>query len=220
MKMTPDYEKAAAAAVQTLIKYAVKAAPVSPLPILKQVGGVIVQAFSEMSDASGIARRDLVPMFGRNRDAISSILSENGKEIYVVAYNGMLPFNMIQRALARELGHIILKHRESTPESAAEADCFAYHLLCPRPLIHFIQVTNMRITMDLLANLTGMFDQSLIAIRRIPATHVPANLNRFVRCQMMPFMMNLFDYYQYEHAFLKDGSALADFGTFMDGYEE
>ena len=43
--MTPDYEKAAAAAVQTLIKYAVKAAPVSPLPILKQVGGVIVQSF-------------------------------------------------------------------------------------------------------------------------------------------------------------------------------
>jgi len=215
-----DYDRAATAAAQTLMKYGVKATPVSPLPILKQIDHVIVQSFSEMSDAVGMERKDLVPMFGKNRDAISSIHSKDGRQIYVVAYNGMLPFNMVQRALARELGHIVLKHQDNTPENKAEAECFAYNLLCPRALIHFMQVTNVRITMDLLANLTGMFSQSLIAMRRIPETHVPANLNKFVRSQLMPFMMNLFDYYQYEHAFLKDGSALADFGSFMDGYEE
>ena len=218
--MTPDYDKAATAAAQTLMKYGVKATPVSPLPILKRIDHVIVKSFAEMSDAAGMERKDLVPMFGRNRDAISSVHTKEGRQIYVVAYNGMLPFNMVQRALARELGHIVLKHQDNTPENKAEAECFAYHFLCPRALIHFMQVTNVRITMDLLANLTGMFDQSLIYLRRIPETHVPANLNKFVRSQLMPFMFNLFDYYQYEHVMLHDGSALADFGSFMDGYEE
>ena len=218
--MTPDYDRAATAAAQTLMKYVVKATPVSPLPILKRIDNVIVQSFTEMSDAVGMDRKDLVPMFGRNRDAISSLHTKDGRQIYVVAYNGMLPFNMVQRALARDLGHIVLKHRNNTPENAAEADCFAYHFLCPRALIRFMQVTNVRITTDLLANLTGMFDQSLIAMRRIPETHVPANLNKFIRSQLMPFMLNFFDYYQYEHALIRDGSALADMGTFMGGYLE
>ena len=216
--MTPDIDKAAAKAAETLIRYGVKSAPVAPRPILKQIDNVIVQSFTEISDAAGIDRKELVPMFGRIRDAISSIHMENGRQIYVVAFNGLLPFNMVQRALARELGHIVLRHEDSSQENAAEADCFAYHFLCPRALIHFIQVTNMRITMDLLANMTGMFDQSLIAMRRIPETHVPAKLNRFVRNQFAPFLLNLFDYYQYMMP--KDGTALADFGSFMDGYEE
>ena len=34
----------------------------------------------------------------------------------------------------------------------------------------------------------------------------------------MPFIVNFFDYYQ--TVMPKDGSALADLGTFMEGYEE
>lgn len=213
-----DYDKAATKAAETLLKYGVKASPVSPLPILKQLDNVIVLSFAEISDFTGINRNDLVPICGRNHDAVTSIHTENGKQTYVVAYNAMLPFNMVQRALARELAHIVLRHQDCTPENQAEADCFCYHFLCPRPLIHFAQVTNMRLTVDLLANLTGMFDQSIIAMRRIPATHVQTNLNVFIRSQFMPFMHNLFDYYQYTIS--RDGSALADLGTFMDGYIE
>ena len=213
--MTADLDKAAVMAAETLIKYQIKKTPVSPLPILEQMDNVIVISFSEMGDLAGMDRKDVVPLFGKSRDAITSI---HGGSSYVVAYNSLLPFAMVQRGLARELAHIILQHKEPSPEAAEEAQCFASHLLCPRPLIHSVKATGIRFTQDLLANLTGVFDQTLHYIRHIPKTNVPPGLNRFVRSQFMPFIVNFFDFYQ--SVMPQDGSALADLGTFMEGYEE
>ena len=47
---------------------------------------------------------------------------------------------------------------------------------------------------------------------------MPPEMNRTVRDQFMPYVMNLAEYQKY--AALKDGSALADFGHYMEGYEE
>ena len=216
--MNPDYNKAATRAAETLIKYGVKTSPVSPLPILEQMDNVIVTSFAEMCDSSGINPCEMKPLFGKNQDAISSIHVEDGRAWYVVAYNSLLPFSMIQHALAREMGHIVLGHEVSTPENEAEAICFARHLLCPRPLIHAIQATNIRLTKNLLAQLTGIFDQSLTDIRKTPGTKVPAGMNRFIRGQFLPYFINFFQYYQ--TVLPADGSALADLGTYMDDYEE
>lgn len=217
--MIPDYTKAATKAAEMLIKYGVRMAPVSPLPILEQLGNVLVISFSDLSDSSGIEHHDLVIRhFGMNRDAISSIHMDNGKPSYVVAYNSLLPFSAVQHALAREMGHIVLGHQEDSPENALEAACFVHHLLCPRPLIHTLQATGIRITSDLLATLTGTSDQDMLAMRRIPETVIPSGLNRFIRSNFMPFFMNFFEYYK--SVMLKDGSAIVDLGTYMDGYEE
>lgn len=216
--MSPDFNLAAVKAAETLIKYGVKTSPVSPLPILEQMENVIVTSFAEMCDLSGMNPCDLKPLFGKSQDAISSIHTENGKTWYVVAYNSLLPFSMVQHALAREMGHIILRHQGDSHENSTDAICFAQHLLCPRPLIHAIQATGIRLTKDVLANLTGIFGQCLTCIRRTPGTSVPAAINRFIRGQFMPFVMNYFDYYV--STLPDDGSAMADFGTYMDGYEE
>lgn len=209
-----NYTKAAVLAAETLVKYNVKSCPVSPLPILEQMGNVIVISFSDMSDVSGFKRSDIVPLFGKNRDAISSLHTENGKSTYVVAYNSLLPFGIVQRALSREMAHIVMHHENANDE---EATCFANHLLCPRPLIHALQATGIKITVDLLTSLTGLSEQSMLCIRHLPKTDVPAGLNRFVRSQFMPFILNFFDYCQ---STTKDGSALVDFGSYMDGYIE
>ena len=216
--MTPDYTKAAVYAAETLVKYGIKSAPVSPIKILEQMDNVIVTSFSEISDSSGINRSDLLKTLGRNRDAITSVHTENGRTSYVVAYNRLLPFAVVQRALAREMAHIILNHEDRSTDNEKEADCFAMHLLCPRPLIHAIQASGIRVTSDLLANLTGVFDQTVTSMRRIPETNVPPGLNRFVRGQFFPFFVNFFEYYKLVKN--EDGSALVDFGTFMDGYVE
>ena len=216
--MMPDYNKAATKAAECLIKYNVKSSPVSPLPILEEMDDVIVVSFSDMGNASGLNKRDIMPLFGKNRDAVTSVHTENGRPFYVVAYDSLLPFAMIQRALAREMGHIVLRHTGCSEENTAEALCFAAHFLCPRPLVHAIQATCLRLSVDLLANLTGVFDQALQSMRRLPLTAVPAGLNRFVRNQFMPFVLNFFEYYQ--SVLPSDGSAVADFGSFMDGYEE
>lgn len=213
-----NLNNAATLAAETLVKYNVRFAPVSPMKILEQMDNVIVISFSEMSEKTGVDRQDILSTFGRIRDAVTSIHEESGSKKYVVAYNRLLPFSMIQRALARELAHIILQHGEPTNETAQEAECFANHLLCPRPLIYSVMATGIRFTEDMLANLTGVFDQALLSIRRNPGTAVPIGLNRFVRSQFMPFILNFLDYYR--TVMPADGSAVADLGTFMDGYEE
>ncbi len=39
--MTPDYDRAASAAIETLIRFSITSAPVAPLHILKQYPGVL-----------------------------------------------------------------------------------------------------------------------------------------------------------------------------------
>lgn len=213
-----DYDKAAIKAAETLVKYGVRTTPVSPLSILEQFDNVIVISFSELSYASGINKNAIIPMFGKNRDAITSVHTENEKPVYVVAYDSFLPTSMTQRALAREMAHIVLRHMESNSDNAAEAECFVHHLLCPRPLLHSIQAIGIRVTVDLIATLTGIYDQSLLSMRHTPGTKVAAQLNCFIRSQFLPFVINFFSFYQ--HVMPRDGSALADFGTYMDHYIE
>jgi hypothetical protein len=114
----------------------------------------------------------------------------------------------------------VLGHDGSKPEEVRneEAKAFANHLLCPRPLIHLIEATGIKITKELLGNITGCYDLCLFCMRKLPAVNVPAELNRLVRDQFLPYVMNLFEFQRY--ATIKDISAVADFGTYMEGYEE
>jgi hypothetical protein len=219
--MTPDYTKAAIKATETLIEYGINTAPVDPLPILKKIPGVLVMTFDEMSSKTNVERKELLNMFGcENQDAVTTAYVDGEKINYVVTYNKMMPSRIIDRALARELGHILLGHDGTRLEDVRqeEAKCFAHHLLCPRPLIHALQASNIRLTVETIGNITGFYDHCISCIRNQPPVSIPAELNRQVRDRFMPYIMNLFEFQRY--ASLKDGSALADLGPYMEGYEE
>ena len=219
--MTPDFQTAAIRATETLIKYGIFSAPVDPLLILKRIPGVLAVSYESMSSDVDQDRRCVMSLFGeKNQDAFTSVNYKDGKPQYLVTFNQRLPAALIQRGLARELGHIMLGHDGTRPESVRndEAKCFAHHLLVPRALIHALQASGVRLTVEVLGNLTGCYDYCLSCMRKQPAVHVPADLNRIVRDQFMPYITNFFEFQRY--AAHKDGSALADFGTYMDGYEE
>jgi len=219
--MTPNLETAAIKAVETLIAYKVAFAPVEPMPILKAMAGVLVLSFAEMAVSIGVDRSSIINTFGMdNRDVITSICNVNGKSRYVVAYNQRLPFYMLQQALARELGHIILGHDGSRPVDVCqdEAIHFARHLLCPRPLIKSIKDAGIPITVELLGNITGCYGRCLAGMRTAPGAHVPAELNRKVKEQFAACVQNFVDCYSIITS--GDESPIADFGTFLDGYEE
>lgn len=219
--MTPDYQRAAIKATETLIKYGISTAPVDPLPILKQLPGVFVMTFSEASDKAHMDRKDLLDLYGcENADAVTNVFIRNDEKHYIVTYNRLLPSRIIDMALARELGHIVLGHDGTRPEDVRqeEARCFAHHLMFPRPLVHAISASNLRITEDLIRNIAGFPDRCFPCIRKQPGVSVPAELNRIVRDNFMPYILNFFEYYRY--ASRHDGSALADLGTYMDGYVE
>ena len=219
--MTPDYQKAAIKATETLIKYNIGTAPIDPLPLLKKTPGVLVMTFAEVSDKANIERKEILDMLGcKNLDAVTTVIMHEADLKYVVTYNRMLSSKIIDRALARELGHILLEHDGTKPEDVRneEAKCFAHHLLCPRPLIHSLQAAGVKLTIETVGNITGFYDYCLSCIRKQPSVEVPAELNRIVRDQFMPYFRELFEYLRY--ASKKDGSALADFGSYMDGYKE
>lgn len=219
--MKPDYDRAATKAAETLIKYNVTSAPVDPIPIIKRAPGFNVVTFTEMSKMIGMNRSDLVSTFEtENHDAVSAVIVKNGKPHCLIAYNMRLPQYLVQRALAREIGHIVLEHDGSRPEDVrnAEALCFAQHLICPRALIHAIQESGTKITTEVLGNTTGCYERCLIGMRRTPATHVPAELNRKIRDQFKSYLSDFLDFQSF--LTLEDDSMIANFGTYMDGYEE
>lgn len=217
----PDYQKAASAAAETLIKYNICSAPVAPLPVLKKIPGVLVVSFETMSQELSTDRRCVMDMFGENnQDAFTSVNLVDGRPQYLVAYNALLSASLAQRALARELGHIILGHDGSLPEDVRneEARAFAHHLLVPRALVHSIQAADLRLTVEVLGSITGCYEYCLSCMRRQPGVHVDPALNRAVRDRFMPYIVNYINYQRV--AEIHDASALADFGSYMEGYEE
>lgn len=219
--MKADFETAAIKATQTLIDYHVTSAPIDPMPILKKIPGVLVITFAEMSNTAGLDRNNLISLCGADgKAAITSVLPDNGKLKYVVAYNQFLPFAHLQRELARELGHIVLGHDGTRPEliRTAESVCFAQHLICPRPLIHAIQSEGINLTTEVLGNATGCFEQCLSCMQETPGAHVPAEMNRAVKDQFADYLNNLLSYLKNSTA--HDNSKTADFGQFMDHYVE
>ena len=219
--MMPDYELAARKATELLIKHQISTAPVIPLPVFKRTPGCLVLSFTEMSGRIGVDRDNLVSMFDvEQHDAVTSIHFEDGQLRYLVTYNQRLPFYLLQRALARELGHIVLGHDGSKPEDVrmAEAYCFAHHFLCPRPLIHAIQQSGIPLTVEVLGSMTGCYERCLQTMRKTPAVHVPADLNRQVRDQFSDYIANFLDFESYLSQ--SDESMLANLGSYMDGYIE
>ena len=219
--MKPDYNRAALMAAETLIKYKVTAAPVDPMPILKKLDGVLLFSYAEVSECIGIDRESIVKLFGReNQDAVTSVQKVNGELRYIVAYNKKLPFYLLQRALARELGHIILGHDGSQPEDVRteEAACFARHFLCPRALVRSMFDSDALLTVTVLSNLTGCDETCLAGMRATPGTEIPAEINDEIRELFADYVQNFVNY----HEILKDAdkTKIADFGSFMDGYED
>lgn len=219
--MKPDYNLAAVKAMETLIKHKICTAPVDPLPIFKRTPGVLVLSFTEMSHKIGMDRDNLLTSFDTEQhDAVTSVHIEDGQLRYIVTYNQRLPLYLVQRALARELGHIILGHDGSKPEDVrmAEAYCFAHHLLCPRPLIRAVRNSGIPFTIEVLGAMTGCYERCLQRMRKTPPVYVPAELNLRVHALFADYINNFLDYETY--LMKTDESALADLGTYMDGYEE
>ena len=73
------------------------------------------------------------------------------------------------------------------------------------------------LTVDVLGSMTGCYDRCLSAIRKQPGVEIPAELNRKVKDQFAEYLGNYLDYLTFVK---EDDTALADFGSYMDGYAE
>lgn len=219
--MIPDFDKAATMAMKTLIDNGITETPIDTLSILLKYPGVRVISFTKFATQAGIEREELVPLFGANQDAATFNLDMNIEGVeYVVVYNMRLPYEIIMRGIARELGHIVLGHNGITRPyevRMAEAMCFAHHLISPRPVIRMLQ-DSLPLTMNVLTATTGCSEDCVDELRNIPGAHVPKEINNKVKDL---FARGINEYIQFNKAAKKeDKSTLVDFGTYMDNYEE
>lgn len=215
----PDYQKAATKALEIIRDYEIKSTPITPLPVLKKLDGVKVRSLTDFSEKMKQDRDDVRALFGRNMDAMTFHVDHPNTR-YVVVYSQRLPLYILQRGLARELGHIVLEHDgKRLPEDVRmeEAMMFAHHFLTPRPVIHAIQDAGILLTVERLGSLTGCYERCLKSIRKLPPVHVSPELNRQIRVQ---FHDCLDDFIELEKLLEDDDLTIADFGTYMDGYEE
>ena len=218
--MIPDYDRAATLAMETLIANAITETPIDSLSILLKHPGVRVMSFTHFATKAGMERSDLVPLFGENQDAATFKLGMNINDIdYVVVYNMRLPYEIIMRGVARELGHIVLGHdgvTRPTDVRKAEAMCFAHHLISPRPIIKMLQ-EELPLTMNVLTATTGCSDECVDDLRMTPGVHIPAEMNRAVRDL---FSRGIGEYIRFYKAAKIDHSPVLDLGSYMDFYEE
>ena len=219
--MVPDFDKAATKAMEILIENHISETPVDSLSILLKYPGVRVISFKSFALQAGMERHDLIPLFGENQDACTFNLDMDIDGVqYVVVYNMHLPYEIIWRGIARELGHIVLGHdgqTRSTEVRMAEALCFAHHLISPRPVLNLLRQA-FPVTMNVLTDTTGCSDECADGLRTIPGARVPAELNRKVKDQ---FSKGISEYIRFNLASKKeDKSSVVDFGTYMDNYEE
>ena len=117
--MKPDFQKAEQKARELR-----EAGAECPLQIIRSLKNVAAVSFADASARYGITREELISMFDSgNQDAITMFRSGS----YLVVYNQELPCKIIRKAVARELGHIVMDHDGSRPEDVrmAEACYFA-----------------------------------------------------------------------------------------------
>ena len=218
--MIPDFDRAATMAMKTLIENHITETPIDSLSMLLKQPGVRVMSFTRFASQAGMERHELVPMFGGNQDSATFNLDMIDGVRYVVVYNMRLPFDIVWRGVARELGHIVLGHDGQTRPTEvrhAEAMCFAHHLISPRPILQMLREA-VPLTMNVLTATTGCSDDCVEELRTIPGANVPAEINREVR---ELFSRGINEYIRFNQASDKeDHSPLIDFGTYMDNYVE
>lgn len=218
--MKPDLDNAALKAYETIIKYRVCTAPVDPLKIIKEIPGVIAIPYAEMAEIVKEERKNLISAFGESADAVTFVEDVGDRLKYFVVYNQHVPFYVQQRALARELGHIILKHDGTKPEDVRmkEAIYFSRHLLCPRPLLMAVQDAGIALTIEIVGNLTGCYKNGISKLAETPGAVIPAAINKIVKDQFSEYISDFLTFQDFTT--IEDDSDKANFGTYMDNYQE
>lgn len=135
-----DYHRATRNAYRTLIATGIDNLPVDVTAICGRCRNTKVLSFMEVRE---LLDNDYEPLIdGPSRlaftmrhtigDTIHNLILWNDEEIS--RSSGLYRFS-----LAHELGHIVLKHTCADYVAELEANCFAQHLLCPRPVLEVLQ---------------------------------------------------------------------------------
>lgn len=138
-------DRAATMAYRVLVRLNVQALPVDPLAILLRCQNTRVWTDATAADHLGISPAELHNCMG-DAEAMTFLDVHGGCERYLIVYRKDGNPARLRFTLAHELGHRLLHHGQTNDMQETEADCFASHLLCPRPAMALLAARSAHFT--------------------------------------------------------------------------
>lgn len=133
---TPDYRQATNAAYDLITQQPTLELPISLNSILHQNHSTIrLSTYSQTAARFSLTvneYKNIVP-------SEYGFTKRTGEKSYIL-YNDEKGYLTNRFTIAHEIGHIVLGHRIDNSVARREANCFARNLLCPAPLVEFLNV--------------------------------------------------------------------------------
>ena len=216
-----DCTTAATQAARALIKFNISRTPIYPQQILQASKYATMISFGDKSEIERVVGTNAL-ITQEHEDLVwtSALVAEDKTEHYLFTVNRYAPMGKLKLAIAVELGHIYLGHgfnMMGSEKATMEAECFAIHLIFPRPLIKLLQERGVVLTKEMFSRIFGDCEWCLDSIIQSKPVRISPELNRLVKEQFTPYVDRLDDI----GIFMidKQGEEL-DLSRYMKGYEE
>lgn len=218
-----DCTTAATQALRALIKFGISRTPIWPQHIIqhsKHVTVVTVGSVAEYDDLI-LNIKAYNSTRANNLFMVASYTNENGEEQYVFAIDREARTGDLKLAIAIEIGHIYLGHMallRNRTRKIQESECFAVHLVFPRPVIQLLTERGYVFTKRSFSRIFGECDLCLNSILNSSPVTVSPELNRLVKEQFVPYVDTLDKLGVLRMPTYRD--EVLDLSNYMAGYEE
>ena len=218
-----DCTTAATQATRALIKFGISRTPIYPQHILQHSQYASVITFGSDSEYDEIVLNTKTFFSSRANDFFMTLpyINKNGEDQYLFAMKRNAQIGKLKLSLAVELGHIYLGHTammRNGSRKQQEAECFATHLVFPRPVIQLLMDRGFVFTKRTFSRIFGDCEWCLDSILTAAPVTVSAELNRLLKEQFVPYIDTL-----EETGLLKIptyNAPVLDLSRYMEGYEE
>lgn len=209
---TKDSITSAIQALRALNKFKISRTPIYPQQIIQES---MIATMTYFGEELQVADQNQKPL------AMIAEYTIDGKPMYEFRISKDAPIGKLSLTLAERLGHIYLGHSgmEYTKNQNLAAQCFAIHLLFPRPVIKLLQEYGYVFTERTLSLIFGYCDWCIDGILHADPVKTPAELNRLVKEQFMPYMEMLNKTGRLS-PYVFEGEQTIDLSRYMAGYEE
>ncbi len=135
MRLEPDVDRAATMAMRSLVACRVRTLPVNPAEMLGRCRNTRLLSLTEAAELLDTSEAELADRFSGAEAWTYRFQTGQGQVLYLVCCKKGGNPGRLRFSLAHELGHIVLGHQRGGWREEAEANCYASHLLFPRPVL-------------------------------------------------------------------------------------
>lgn len=220
---TADCTTAATQALRALVKFGIARTPVYPQHIIQHSQYATLITFDDESEIDEVVLNSSILTSLHGNDIFVSAMFTNmqGEDHYLFIVNRSSHIGHLKLALGVELGHIYLGHASllrNKTRKMQEAECFAMHLIFPRPVIKLLSERGFVFTKKTFSRIFGDCDWCLNSLLNAKAVQVSPELNHLVKEQFIPYVNKLEEIGIIDLPVGTD--EVLDFSNYMAGYED